>query len=340
MVPDLVTVGGLTVDHVITAKGEVGLDKAGGNGAYSAVGALMWQRHVGLVSCAVDNYPKSTLTRLQEHSIDLAGVSWSPEKLNAGSWFIYDEDGQREEGLNSPSGALAEAGFLTDQLSPEEVREWRAILIERDEPGEVGYGKFRTRHPLSVNQVPSEWQSVRGVHLAPSSLSVIASMCAFFAGERTIITADPGWQLAEHSLDEITPLLSKLDAFLPSEVELQALVPDSNHADALEILAERCPGAIAVKLGPKGCLVWNRETRSADLVPPQLVATLDPTGAGDSFSGGFLAGLVETNDPSKAAIYGAISAASIVCCFGADGPLPHNRAAARLSLEQEIQRCL
>jgi sugar/nucleoside kinase (ribokinase family) len=35
---------------------------------------------------------------------------------------------------------------------------------------------------------------------------------------------------------------------------------------------------------------------------------LDPTGAGDSYCGGFLAGYKETYDPLQAALYGSISA--------------------------------
>lgn len=339
MAPDLVTVGGLTVDHVVTATGEVGLNKAGGNGAYSAVGALLWRQPVGLVSCAVETYPKSTLNGLEEYGVDLSGVAWSPAKLSVGGWFIYDEEGRREEGLNSPPEALAEAGFPTDRLAPDEVDEWRAALAKRDEPGEVGYAEFRTRHPLTASQIPAEWRTVRGVHLAPSSLEVMASIGAFFEGGGAIVTADPGWQLAEHSLDEITPLLSCLDAFLPSEVELQALVPDAGIEDALAIIAERCPGAVAVKLGPQGCLVWDRGSHSADLIPAHPAETLDPTGAGDSFSGGFLAGLVETGDPCIAGLYGAISAARSVSCFGADGALPHDRTSARNALEREMRPC-
>ncbi|MEM6383126.1 MAG: carbohydrate kinase family protein [Pseudomonadota bacterium] len=339
MGPDLVTVGGLTVDHVITEAGDVGLSKSGGNGAYSAVGALLWQCRVGLVSCAVETYPKPTLSRLEHHGIDLAGVAWSTAKLTAGSWFIYDKQGRREEGLNSPSEALSDAGFPTDWLSPEQIVAWRAALIERQDPDEIDYGTFRTLNPLTVGQIPADWQTVRGAHIAPSSLSVMLAMSAFFEGGGTVITADPGWQLAEHSLDEITPLLSRLDAFLPSEVELRALVPGANNADALRLLAQRCRGAVTVKLGPEGCLVWNREAQTADLVPIQPVKTLDPTGAGDGFSGGYLAGLVETGHPFKAAQFGAISAARIVSCFGADGPLPHDRAAARALLVPGVQAC-
>lgn len=335
MIPDLVTVGGLTVDNVIAADGTVGLARAGGNGAYSAVGALMWRASVGLVSCAVETYPRATLERLQSGGVDPGGIAWSAERLAACHWFIYDAEGHRAAELASPPGALAEAGFPTDRLSPEEIVRWRALLAKRVAPNELSYSDFRDRHPLTTAQIPAAWRDVGGVHLAPSQPEVMLAMLDFFGPGGATITADPGWQLGTRRLDEITPILARLDAFLPSEVELRSLVPSAGLAEALATLAARCAGAVAVKLGPKGVLVWDRATSAPVQVPAERAETVDPTGAGDSFCGGFLAGLVETGDPVTAARYGAISAARIVAHFGADGALPADRAATRAALEQK-----
>ena len=339
MTPDLVTVGGLTVDNVISADGRVALAQSGGNGAYSAVGAIFWTPRVGLVSCAVSSYPRKTLERLQAHGVDLGGVAWSDESLAACHWFIYDSEGRRDEGLASPPEALAEAGFPTDQLSREEVTRWRAQLAARIAPDEISYSSFRDRHPLLPAQVPGDWRNTKGVHLAPSQPDVMLTMLDHFAPGGAIFTADPGGHLAHRPLYEIAPILARLDAFLPSEVELRAMVPGAGLVDALAVLADRCPGAIMVKLGPEGVLVWDREKSQAVPVPAEPADTLDPTGAGDGFCGGVLAGLVETGDPLVAARHGTISASRIVARFGADGALPANRAAARASLSQETVSC-
>ena len=337
--PDLVTVGGLTVDHVIAADGTVALAQAGGNGAYAAVGALMWVPRVGLVSHAVATYPREVIARLEAGGVDLGGVLWSEARLSAGNWFIYDAEGRREEGLSSPPGALAEAGFPSDRLSPEQVAAWRAWLLARDRAGELSYSEFRTLHPLRPDQVPAAWIGARGVHLAPSQPEVMLGMLDLFGPHGATVTADPGWQLAARSLDEIAPLLARLDAFLPSEVELRALVPGAGLTDALAAVAARCPGAVAVKLGAQGVLVWDRAASAPIAVPAVRVPALDPTGAGDSFCGGFLAGLVETGDPVQAARFGAVSASRIVTRFGADGALPVDRSAARAALAKDLTPC-
>ena len=337
MVPDLVTVGGLTVDNVISATGIVALAQAGGNGAYSAVGALNWVDRVGLVSAVVESYPKATLARLAAGGVDLGGVSQYPERLTACSWFIYDDAGDRDEGLTSPPEALTQAGFSADRLSGAEVARWRRTLKQQATEA-YGYSEFRLRHPLSADQVPGTWLGVKGVHLAPSQPEVMLSMLDRFAAV-PVVTADPGWQLAARRLDEIEPILSRLGAFLPSEVELRALVPGAGLADALAAIAARTRGAVAVKLGPKGVLVWDRATHTPVGVPALDVDAVDPTGAGDAFSGGFLAGFVATGDPVSAARHGAISAARVVGEFGADGTLPVERALARRYLERMEPAC-
>lgn len=334
MAPDLVTIGGLTVDNVVAADGTVGLQQAGGNGAYSAAGALMWCDRVGLVSQAVASYPRDVIGRLEAGGLDLAGVVWTDVRLTSCNWFIYDAEGHRDERLQSNPGDLAAAGFPIDRLTPEQIRDWRALLARRSAPGEISYSQFRVANPLRPEQVPESYRRARGVHLAPSHPDVMLGMMKLFSGGQAIIIGDPGWQLAEHSLGDIEPILAHLDAFLPSEVELRAFVPGAAPADALEVLAERCPGHVAVKLGPQGVLVRDRDTGKTVLVPAAPAATLDPTGAGDSFCGGFLAGLVETGDAIQAARYGAISAARIVERFGADGALPPDRAAARAALRR------
>jgi ribokinase len=326
--PDLVTIGGLTVDHVISADGTVALGQAGGNGAYSAVGALLWTERVGLVSQAVASYPSAVIARLERCGVDLAGVVWAEARLTSGSWFIYDAEGRREEGLQSNPEELAAAGFPPDRLTPAQVAQWRGLLQKRKVPGEVSYAQFRLAHPLDPAQVPPHFLRARGVHLAPSQPLVMQAMLDRFSPTGMTVIADPGWQLAEHKLEALAPILSRLDAFLPSEVELQAFVPGCAPATALEVLARHCPGAVAVKLGPKGVLVWDRARAMAVAVPAAQARTLDPTGAGDSFSGGFLAGLVATGDPVRAAAFGALSAARIVEHFGADGALSTDPAQA------------
>jgi sugar/nucleoside kinase (ribokinase family) len=335
--PQLVTVGGLTVDNVIGADGTVALRRAGGNSAYSAVGALCWVERVGVVSIAVSSYPRETLDRLASHGILFNGVVRADVSLQTGDWFIYDADGYRHERLRSRPEALSEAGFDKPKLTRDEIVRWERLLKERGPLPEISYSEFRDANPLRPEQVPASYLDARGVHLAPSRPVVLHGMLGLFGGRGMTITLDAGAQLADEPLDAIEPFLAQADAFLPSEVELRAIVPGAGLGEALQVLAGRCRGTVAVKLGPQGSLVWNRAKEEAVPVPACPTDAIDPTGAGDSYCGGFLAGLVETGDPVRAACFGTVSASLIVSRFGADGALPIDREACRKRLQDLVQ---
>ncbi len=330
-IPDLVTVGGLTVDNIVAVDGTLGLGQAGGNGAYAAVGALHWVDHVGLVSQAVASYPREVLARLVAGGIDAGGVAFVSTELRAGTWFFYEENGDRDERFQGASEDLVTAGFPADRLTDEQRRDWNALLAARHVDGQMGYAQFRVRNPLTPDQVPDRFWRARGMHLAPSGPEVMTAMLDCLPAGM-VVTADPGWQLASHPLAELYPILSRLDAFLPSEVELRGFVPGASLETGLEVVARHCRGTVAVKLGPRGALVWDRVRREALPVPSPTVPACDPTGAGDAFCGGFLAGLVETSDPVLAARFGALAAARVVCRFGADGALPVDRSEMRAVL--------
>jgi sugar/nucleoside kinase (ribokinase family) len=332
-IPDLITVGGLTVDNVVAADGTLGLGQAGGNGAYAAVGGLHWVKSVGLVSQAVASYPRDVLGRLIAGGVDPGGVVFVPTDLRAGTWFFYEANGDRDERFQSAPEDLAAEGFPTDRLTPDQRADWHAHLAARHVEGAMGYAQFRVQNPLTHDQIPARFWQARGMHLAPSSLDVMAAMLDR-APEAMVVIADPGWQLTRHTLAEVAPILKRLDAFLPSEVELRHFVPDTGLASALEILAQQSSGTVAVKLGPRGVLVWDRARAEAVSVPSPNVTACDPTGAGDAFCGGFLAGLVETSDPLQATRFGALAAARVVSHFGAGGALPVDCAAMRAALSR------
>lgn len=80
------------------------------------------------------------------------------------------------------------------------------------------------------------------------------------------------------------------------------------------------PRIVLVTRGAAGCLM---STPSGSVeIPPADAAPVDSTGAGDSFSGAFLAWWLETGDPEVAARRAAFVAAGTVSGFGAVTPIP------------------
>lgn len=95
---------------------------------------------------------------------------------------------------------------------------------------------------------------------------------------------DPGFD-PEERWDGILDFLPLVDVFLPNEVELEGLTGMTDVGDALGALHNGRTLTVA-KLGARGCAVLVDGT--SRVVAPPRVASVDTTGAGDSFDAGFL----------------------------------------------------
>jgi 2-dehydro-3-deoxygluconokinase len=81
------------------------------------------------------------------------------------------------------------------------------------------------------------------------------------------------------------------------------------------------PRIVALTLGREGAMIATAE--SCRLVPPSIsVDAVDATGAGDTFSGAFLAEWLRSGDPWQAAAYANVAAALSTLGKGAVAPIP------------------
>ena len=120
--------------------------------------------------------------------------------------------------------------------------------------------------------------------------------------------------------------LSLIDYFVPNETEMELILNreiDSNVEDmAREVLELGCRNVI-VTLGSKGSLLVNEEKVYGQKA--MLVKAVDTTAAGDSFIGGFVAGLARGFDLERAMEYGTLSSALTVTSPGAVDALPYKK---------------
>jgi 2-dehydro-3-deoxygluconokinase len=84
---------------------------------------------------------------------------------------------------------------------------------------------------------------------------------------------------------------------------------------------------VALTLGAAGTLVATAERR--ELVPARRVEAVDATGAGDTFTGAFLAEWLVHGDPFRAAAYANAAAALSTLGQGAVAPIPRREAVER-----------
>jgi sugar/nucleoside kinase (ribokinase family) len=91
----------------------------------------------------------------------------------------------------------------------------------------------------------------------------------------------------ERKRDALVRLLSRIDILLVNDAEARQLAGEANIVKAAAAIERMGPRAVCIKRGEYGALlVSGKEIFYAPAFP--LSAVVDPTGAGDTFAGGFL----------------------------------------------------
>lgn len=306
---DLFTSGGIILDSVVAADGTVQVGSLGGNAAYSAAGARLWAK-AGCVGVLPRNYPLALVRMLRGAGVDTSGLHHAGVDVAGSEWFFHRADGSRVDQLHGPMD-LVPPGI---RLLPTEAQALQAHLHALASPD--GFGAFRAAHPVEPHHVPAQfWRPGVGVHLAPNRMDAQHRLLRHARRQGAVVSLDPGRHADTMTDADLAAVLAGCEAFLPSEKELRALVPGEAPERAVASLAGR--GAIVVgKLGPSGCIVGDPRSPAPVAVPACPTRAPDPTGAGDAFCGGFLAGLLRTRDPVLAACCGAVSASFAVEGFG------------------------
>jgi len=116
-------------------------------------------------------------------------------------------------------------------------------------------------------------------------------------------------------------LLKKIDIFIINDSEAMLLSGENNMLKASKYIFSLGPKKIIIKRGDSGAILFAK-TGAFFQTPAYLMEKIkDPTGAGDTFAGGFMGYLSKTNrldEPGfrKAVIYGTIMASFCVQDFG------------------------
>jgi sugar/nucleoside kinase (ribokinase family) len=126
----------------------------------------------------------------------------------------------------------------------------------------------------------------------------------------------------ENKRESLIETLSRVDIALLNDAEARELCGTYSLLDAARMIRSWGPKAVVLKKGEHGALLFTEDSHFAAPAFP-LEEIRDPTGAGDSFAGGFvgyLASQGEIDEPClrRAVIHGSVMASYNVEGFGAD----------------------
>ena len=126
----------------------------------------------------------------------------------------------------------------------------------------------------------------------------------------------------DHFMDELKGALKEVDVLTINDEEARQLSGQYSLIKAAKQILTMGPKQVIIKKGEHGALLFNN--KDAFFVPAlPLEEVLDPTGAGDSFAGGFMGHLAKTGDISfenmkRALLYGTALASFSVESFGTE----------------------
>ena len=121
-------------------------------------------------------------------------------------------------------------------------------------------------------------------------------------------------------MDDLKEALKEVDVLTINDEEARQLSGEYSLVKAAKLILAMGPKYLIIKKGEHGALLFNNEeVFFAPALP--LEEVFDPTGAGDSFAGGFIGYLAKTNDISfenmkRAVINGSAMASFCVEKFG------------------------
>ncbi len=290
----LLVLGCFTIDDVVLPDGTWSTAQCGGNAVYGALGAAIWRSGVGMAARMGPDFPAAHIRDLERAGLDLHLVPVAAPGIH--NRIHYEPGDLRGMAITDDSGSHEDQSIRPDEL-----------------PGALGH--------------------VDACHVAPMPFSIQVELVRHLrsAGVR-VISLDPHDDHVVGNETELLALLGEVDLFLPSRKEARQLVGLDDPEGAARSFATTGPEAVVIKLGPEGSIVCGPDgvTHHIAAAPARVV---DPTGAGDTYCGGFLAAYAGRPDAIDAARHGAVSASFAVEGRGAL-PLAHvDPAEARRRLE-------
>jgi ribokinase len=336
MQPTFVIAGKLTREYILPPSGQPLLDAPGGSLLYAAGGLAVWDANAnaGLLGRVGEEYPRQWVRDLEQRGFNTLGIRTLRELQNVDlRTFVAFSDS------NEPSYSSAVSHFARRQLAfPKSLLGYQAPDDSRKD--------LRAPELISPAAVdtPREYRDVRYVHLCPFDYVSQSQMVNLFRGgvsQTVSLDPAPGYMTPRFWRD-LRLVLQGVTIFQPSEEELRALFWGETN-DLWEMarrVSEYGPQIIVIKRGPLGQMLYDVAGNHRYEIPAYPSRLADPTGAGDAFCGGFLAGFQKTNDPLMSALYGSVSASLTIEGSGpfyALGVLP-GLAEARLHSLKETAR--
>ncbi|MBI2065122.1 MAG: carbohydrate kinase family protein [Candidatus Yanofskybacteria bacterium] len=130
------------------------------------------------------------------------------------------------------------------------------------------------------------------------------------------LATNPGGKELAHGLEKLKPLLKHFSIVIMNQEEAAGLsgIDYKNEQEIFKFMDEIIGGIFVMTRGPEGVVVSDGKDIYSAGVPDSPV--VERTGAGDSFSSGFVVEYIRSGDISKAIQFATANASSVVTQYG------------------------
>ncbi len=280
-IPELVGIGAVFIDDIVLPTGQTYMAQLGGGVVHALMGAVVWDERPGIVALCGQGLPDEARVRLERH-LDTRGL----HELNIPqmrAWQLFEEDGSRRELYRVREIVPFTTGAQPEHLH-DEYRESRAFYL---------------------------LQGFDGIH----------AWCDELNG---MVLWEPLQQVMLHenrALMRETLQACEIDIVSPNLIEAQAIYGDQSHEDLLAAFFDDGARIVALRMGAEGSLIAHRDTGERHFVGAvPRVNVIDQTGAGNTYCGALLAGIVQGKTLREAACMASVSASFCIEQRGALNP--------------------
>lgn len=170
--------------------------------------------------------------------------------------------------------------------------------------------------------VPDNFKNADMVMLGNLHPNIQMSVIDQMATRPKLIILDTMNFWMDNTLDELTEVIERIDVLTINDEEARQLTEEYSLVKAAEKIQKMGPKYIVIKKGEHGALLFHEDKIFFAPALP-LEEVFDPTGAGDTFAGGFAGYLAATENISfenlkNAVIHGANLASFCVERFGTE----------------------
>ncbi|MEM4703617.1 MAG: PfkB family carbohydrate kinase [Candidatus Bathyarchaeia archaeon] len=274
---DIAAVGHLCIDSIFLPERTSPCVVLGGSAAYVSLTARRLESTVAIVSKVGADFPEAYRWWLAQERIDLSALSRLGEAQTTRFTLKYNND-------------------LTE----------RTLQLTAKAP------------PITLEDLANSLKA-GAVHLAPIAGEVTYEVIDHMRKCTETVSLDPQGLLRDFdkegnvSLGKLTNvrLLELVDIYKSSQLEIEALTGGSELNKAIKAVHDYGVDVVIVTLGRKGAVVSAEDT-VYNVPACEPTKTVDPTGAGDAFIGGFLSEYVNGANIFRCACVGSAAASFAV----------------------------